>query len=229
MVWTGFSHKPINANSISSRQFGTLKPKDVYQKLLLDSFRRNEITLAGGKPGSGKTLLSLGYLFEQMEKDKIERIVVFCNPVVAKNAAKLGFYPGTVEEKLLSSQVGAILTSKIGSVTEVERMIQDERLILMPAGDSRGYEVPAHSGVYIMEAQNLDVVLLRMILQRIGENCITIVDGDRFEQTDLEIYSGDNNGMSKMSKVFRNHNFFGQVDLKTIYRSKIAGLAEFMK
>ena len=48
----------------------------------------------GGPVGSGKTLLSFGYLFELLEKNKIDRIVIFCNPVVAKNAAKLGYYPG---------------------------------------------------------------------------------------------------------------------------------------
>ena len=56
-----------------------------------------------GKPGSGKSLLALSFLFSLLEDEEIDRIVIFCNPVVAKNAAKLGFYPGTVEEKLLSS------------------------------------------------------------------------------------------------------------------------------
>jgi phosphate starvation-inducible protein PhoH len=77
-----------------------------------------------GKPGSGKTYLAFGYLFSLLEKNKIDRIVVFCNPVVAKNAAKLGFYPGSVTEKLMSSQVGAVLSSKLGSSLEVERLIQ---------------------------------------------------------------------------------------------------------
>jgi phosphate starvation-inducible protein PhoH len=56
-----------------------------------------------GPAGSGKTFIALGYLFSLLEAHEIDRIVVFCNPVVAKNAAKLGFYPGTVEEKLLST------------------------------------------------------------------------------------------------------------------------------
>lgn len=83
--------------------------------MVLDSFYNNEITMVCGKPGSGKSLLALGFLFSQLEHGEIDRIIVFCNPVVAKNAAKLGFYPGTVEEKLLSSQVGGILSSKLGS------------------------------------------------------------------------------------------------------------------
>jgi predicted ribonuclease YlaK len=212
----------------NSKMFGKIVPKDVYQECLLDSFNTNKVTLVGGPAGSGKTFMSLGYLFYLLEKGEIDRIVIFCNPVVAKNAAKLGFYPGTVLEKLLSTQVGAVLSSKLGDITEVERLVNQGSLVLMPAGDSRGYEVPAHSGVYIMESQNLDIVLLRMILQRIGEDCITIVDGDREEQTDMEIYANDNNGMARMSEVFKGSKIFGQVDLKYIYRSEIASIADYM-
>jgi phosphate starvation-inducible protein PhoH len=59
--------------------------------------------MVSGRAGSGKTFLSLAYLFSLLAKGKIDRIVIFCNPVVAKDAAKLGFYPGTVLEKLLST------------------------------------------------------------------------------------------------------------------------------
>ena len=137
---------------------------DNYQLLAADSLCNNQITMLCGKPGSGKTYLAFGYLFSQLEKHQIDRIVVFCNPVVAKNAAKLGFYPGTVLEKLMSSQVGAVLSSKLGDSFEVERLVTEGRLVLIPAGDARGYEVPARSGVYIMESQNLTCDLLRMLL-----------------------------------------------------------------
>lgn len=117
-----------------------------------------------GKPGSGKTYLALGCLFSLLDKHEIDRIIIFCNPVVAKDAAKLGFYPGTKLEKLMETQVGAILSSKLGDSMEVERLIQDGKLVLIPAGDARGYEVPANSGVYIMESQNLTCDLLRMLI-----------------------------------------------------------------
>lgn len=226
--WTGEEFVKIEYPCFTSDHFGEIKPKNIYQKLAMDSMKNNQITLIGGPAGSGKTWLSFGYLFDQLEHNMIDRIVIFCNPVVAKNAAKLGFYPGTQTEKILSSQVGNVLVSKLGSIIEVESLITKGVLQIIPAGDSRGYEVPARSGVYLMEAQNLDTVLLRMLLQRIGEDCKVIVDGDRQEQTDLDIYA-NNNGMRKMSEVFRGESIFGQVDLKTIERSHIAKIAERMK
>jgi phosphate starvation-inducible protein PhoH len=63
----------------------------------------NEITMLCGKPGSGKTTLAFGYLFSALERNQIGRIIVFCNPVVAKDAARLGFYPGTRTEKIMES------------------------------------------------------------------------------------------------------------------------------
>ena len=202
---------------------------DVYQLLAADSLQNNIVTMLCGKPGSGKTYLAFGYLFNQLEKHQIDRIIVFCNPVVAKNAAKLGYYPGTPFEKLMGSQVGMVLSSKLGDVSEVERLVTEGKLVLVPAGDARGYEVPQNSGVYIMESQNLTCDLLRMLLQRVSDNCKVIVDGDYNEQVDMDIYANNNNGMRRMSKVFRGNELYGQVELKNIHRSHIAAIADEMK
>lgn len=43
------------------------------------------------------TYLSLGYLMSQLEKHKIEKIIIFCNPVSTKDAAQLGYLPGTAD------------------------------------------------------------------------------------------------------------------------------------
>lgn len=227
LCWTGQTHRMVKYEVFESVHFGKIKPykDDPYQALLFDSLKTNTLTLVGGPAGSGKSFVALAYLFSQLEKHEIDRIVIFCNPVVAKDAAKLGFYPGTQEEKLLSSQVGNILASKLGSMDEVEKLISQEKLVLMPVGDARGYEVPQHSGVYVMEAQNLNINLIKLILQRIGEDCVCIIDGDRYTQTDLLTYEIEN-GMKRVSDVFKGYNFFGQVDLQNIYRSRLAKVAE---
>ena len=218
----------IKYPTFDSYQFGPIKPKDSYQAIAMDSMLNNKVTLIGGLAGSGKTYLALSALFHKLDRGEIDRIIVFCNPVVARGAAKLGFYPGTRDEKLLGSQVGSILSSKLGDQDRVLQLMEKGILQLIPAGDARGYEVPPHSGVYIMESQNLDIVLLKLLLQRINEDSIVIVDGDRKTQTDLAMYAGESNGMKRMSKIFRGNKIFGQVDLKHIYRSQIAELADLM-
>lgn len=186
------------------------------------------MTMLGGPPGSGKTILALGYLFSQLERGQIDKIIIFCNPAVAKDAVKLGFYKGTVEQKLMQSQIGHILASKLGDIDEVQRLIDNKQLDIIPAGDARGYEIPPNSAVYIIEAQNLTSTLLRMLLQRAADDTTVIIDGDRLEQVDMEAYEQDN-GLKKMIEIFKGQPFYGQVDLKQIHRSEIARIAQNMR
>ena len=69
---------------------------------------------------------------------------------------------------------------------------------------------------------------MKLALQRIGEDSIVIIDGDVDGQVDLAQYAGANNGMKRMSDVFRGQDLYGEVKLKNIYRSRIASIAEQM-
>ena len=90
LCWTGETHRTIYFPKIESEMFGALKPKDEYQRLALDSLYHNKITMLKGSAGTGKTLLSLSYLFHCLENHKIDRIIIFCNTVATRGSAKLG-------------------------------------------------------------------------------------------------------------------------------------------
>ena len=228
LCWTGEGYRPIGYYNFNSEQFGEIKPMrgDVYQALVADSLVKNKITMIKGPAGSGKTMLSLGYLFHLLDRNKINKIVIFCNTVATQNSAKLGYLPGTRDEKLLDSQIGLMLISKIGDRLGVERLIDEGKLVLLPFSDIRGYETEAKSGIYFSEAQNLDIVLIKLGLQRIDNDSICIIDGDSKAQVDDIAFSGHNNGMRRVSKVYRGEKIYGEVELKNIYRSEIARIAE---
>lgn len=175
------------------------------------------------------TYLAFGYMFSLLEKGKIDKIIIFCNTVATRGSAKLGFYPGSRTEKLLDSQIGNLLESKLGGRYIVEELIEKNKLVLLPLSDIRGYDTTGmNAAIYISEAQNLDIELMRLALQRIGEDNICILDGDAQAQVDLSMYAGENNGLRRVSQVFKGQDFYGQVDLQTIYRSKIANIANLM-
>ena len=229
--WTGEEFDRLKFKSFRSRWFGEVRPMkdDVYQMLAADSFSRNNITMIKGPAGTGKSYLSLAYLLNQLEYHKIDKIIIFCNTVATKNSARLGFYPGTRDEKLLDSQIGNLLSSKIGDKTEVERLIAEGKLVLLPLSDIRGYDTSGmNAGIYISEAQNMDVSLMKLALQRIGEDSICIIDGDEKTQVDDISFAGNNNGMKRVSKIFRDTDVYGEVELRKIHRSKIAQIAEKM-
>lgn len=231
LCWTGETHRRLNYKDFQSHWFGSIRPikGDTYQMLLADSLANNQITMVKGPAGSGKTYMSLGYLMYQLENHKIDKIIVFCNTVATKDSAKLGYYPGSRDEKLLDSQIGNLLASKLGGKIAVEQMIQQEKLILLPLSDIRGYDTSGmNAGIYISEAQNMSVSLMKLALQRIGEDSICIIDGDAKTQVDSIEFAGNNNGMKRASEIFRGHSVYGEVELQNIHRSTIAAIAENM-
>ena len=229
--WDGNEFQPIKVPTIKSTLFGTVKQYngDVYQLLALDSFVNNRITMLKGPAGTGKSYLAIGYMLWLLEKHKIDKIVIFANPTPTANAAKLGFLPGTQLEKLTDSSLGNMLGAKFGDKYEIDRLVSEHKLDILPMCDIRGYDTTGlNCAVYITEAQNLDISLMKLALQRIGEDSICIIDGDNAAQVDLAQYAGYNNGMRRLSEVFRGADFYGEVKLQNIYRGRIAKLADLM-
>ena len=229
--WDGCEYQNVKFPTIKSNYFGSVKPYngDIYQQMVLNSLSYNQVTMVKGAAGTGKSYLAIGYLMWLLEKRKIEKIIVFCNTVATANSAKLGYYPGTKDEKLIDSSIGNMLSAKLGDSFGLEQMIAQGKIQLLPLSDIRGFDTNGMSaGVYITEAQNMDISLMKLALQRIGEDSVCIIDGDYNAQVDLSQYAGSNNGMRRMSEVFRGQDFYGEVELQNIYRSRIASIAELM-
>lgn len=227
--YVGGKYEEINSNKPKSEYFGKLAYKDEYQQMALDSLINNQITMIRGAAGTGKSYLSLSYLWYLLESHRIDRIIIFCNTVATIGAAKLGFYPGTRNDKLLDSQIGNFLASKMGDMEKVRQLVEDGKIVLLPLSDIRGYDTSnMKAGIYITEAQNMDIELMKLSLQRIGEDSFCVIEGDDDTQVDVAQYGGNNNGMKRLSEVFRGQDFYGEVTLQYIYRSKIARIAEMM-
>ena len=222
--YTSISDVPFD-----SKMLGKIKAKDVYQRIAMDSLLNNKITAIRGSAGTGKSLLSLGYLFDRLEKNKIDKIIIFCNTVATQGSAKLGYYPGQRDQKLLDSQIGNFLLSKLGGKIAIQQLIDQNRLLLLPMSDIRGFDTTGmKAGIYITQAQNMNIDLMKLAIQRVGEDSILILDGDSKAQVDLDLYAGNNNGLKRVSQVFRGEDVYGQSTLVKIYRSKIAAIAECM-
>lgn len=225
--WDGEKYTQVQYRKFVSNHFGDIRPKnkDPYQMAYMDSLVRNQLTFCTGPAGSGKTQIALAYAFQEYEKGKIDRIVIFANPYVAQGAVKLGFMPGTKVDKLLETSIGSILISKIGDRGHLEDLIARGHIVLMPMGDARGFEVPDNSFVYFSEAQNTSKYLMKLFLQRTNDNCKICVEGD-VRQVDSDRFENDDNGLERAIEVFRGEDYAGCVQLKTIYRGKIARKAE---
>jgi len=226
-VWTDKGFRHIATKRVNSNLLGKLSLKDEYQVCAIDSMFHNKMTMVKGKAGSGKSLLSLSYAISMIEKGVYDKLIIFVNPTPARNSSKLGFYPGTRLEKILETSTGNMLISKIGDRIQLEQLINQNKINILPFCDIRGYDTTNMKAiVYIPEAQNLDIELMKIAIQRIGDDCQLIIDGDYNAQVDLQAFEGNNNGMKRVSEVFRGQSFYGEVELPIIYRSKMAEWAE---
>jgi len=228
--WDGKAFSEVQYKVFQSYQFGKIQPKDKdpYQMCYMDSITRNQLTFATGPAGSGKSLIAFAHAFQELDKGRVSKIVIFTNPWIARSAVKLGFLPGDKTDKLLETSIGSVLISKLGDRIRVEEMVNQHKIILMPMGDCRGYEVPDDSFVYFTEAQNTDIDLMKLFLQRTNDSCKIVVEGDIKAQVDSEQFENGRNGLIRAIEVFAGETYCGHVELQKNYRGRISAKAEEM-
>lgn len=219
----------IDTGDYRTKMFGMFRPKDVYQRFAMDSLKNNKLTLLKGKAGTGKSMIAMNFLFSRLEKGIIEKIIFFVNSPKVRGTSGLGYYKGTKDEKLLDSTIGNFLCSKLGDKEAVIELIDSNQIVLLPMSDIRGYDTSGMKcGVYITEAQNTSIDIMKLALQRIGDDSICVIDGDYSQQVDEVFFEGNKNGMKRLSEIFKGKDFYGEVELQTTYRSKIAEISELM-
>lgn len=234
LKWTGEWMETVGNNKgkitkkINTTKLGAVETKDAYQVMAFDSVKANQVTMLRGKPGTGKTLIAVNTAWNLVEHEEY-RMVIFYNPVPSKDSIELGFYPGDPLQKFLFSSAGNMMKAKFGGLDNLQRSIDSGELEILPFVDLRGWDSTGERPVVvvILEAQNLTTELLKMGLQRIDENSKVVIDGDFEQQIDKAVYENDN-GMSRASEVLRGTDLYGEVKLQTVYRSRLADIADSM-
>lgn len=223
--WDGKEYRILKNYPFSSIYFGEVKPikNDAYQKIAFDSLINNQLTVLRGPSGSGKSYIGLGFLFSLLELGKIDKIIMFVNPMAERNSCRFGFLPGSLIEKILGSQIGNFLASKLGNIEAVYRLIEEHKLEFIATADARGYDTSGmRCGIFMTEAQNSTIDMMKLILERFGEDSIGVLEGDTECQVDHSSYENGNNGLKRVCEVYKGEPYFGTVTLKNCYRSKIA-------
>lgn len=226
LKWSGETYETVRSKPFKSNMFGALKPLDEVQAFAMDSINTNDITVLYGKAGSGKTTLPLNYIMQNIEKGKISKCYIVYSFEPLKGAKTLGYEKGDHIQKLIySAAIGNILASKFGSLDQVEYMINQGTIDIIPTANIRGVEFAADTCVLVTEAQNLDTYTLKTIIQRCKTGCKQIYEGDIIEQKDTNI---QDIGLNRMIEVFKGHESFGCVKLKNCYRSPLSDIADKM-
>lgn len=227
--WDGAIYSPIKRKTFKSMFVDEFEAWDEYQACAIDAVMNHSLVMLRGKAGTAKTQISISYALQQLQAEKINKIVIFSNAMPTANSFYHGLVKGDLKQKLFSSSIGNILMSKLGSFEAIEAMMMTEQLLILPASDIRGFDSNGMKAkIVLTEAQNWNDELLKLAIQRLGEDSSMIIEGDNATQIDSAVSRGNRNGMRKASQVFKGWHDYAEIELQNIYRSEIAARAELM-
>lgn len=176
------SQKQHTQESIFHLEFLNAEQKNSYEV-----FTKNDIVFFIGEAGSGKTFLSTAFALSYFLSKKCKKIAI-TRPVV-EAGEKLGYLPGTADEKLYPYMIPIYdtLDDLVGK-DGLQRESIDKCLDITPIAFLRG-KTFKNSIAILDEAQNATKTQLKLFLTRIGMNSKLLITGDP-KQSDLGATSG---------------------------------------
>src|SRR5437867_5678517 len=171
-------------------------PKSLNQKLYLEAIRDNDLVIAIGPAGTGKTYLAVASAVGHLMEKKVERIIL-CRPAV-EAGEKLGFLPGDMAEKV--DPYFRPLYDALYHLLDRDRAnAQMERgaIEVAPLPFMRGRTLN-NSFVILDEAQNTTSEQMKMFLTRLGNNSKAVITGD---VTQVDLPPGRTSGLIEAQSV----------------------------
>jgi len=164
-----------------------LLPKNDKQAAYIKALKSSPQVIVTGPAGTGKTYIASVYAATLFAKGQIDKIIL-TRPNVAAGRS-LGFFPGTMEEKMapwvipFTDVLEACLGKEVYEIAMRKRQID-----IVPFEVMRGRTFN-RAFVILDEAQNTSPSEMKMFLTRIGEESQVLLNGD-IKQSDLKMTSG---------------------------------------
>ncbi len=171
-------------------------PKSLNQRLYLDAIKDNDMVIAIGPAGTGKTYLAVAAAIGHLAEKRVERIIL-CRPAV-EAGEKLGFLPGDMAEKV--DPYFRPLYDALYHLLDRDRAnAQMERgtIEIAPLAFMRGRTLN-NSFVILDEAQNTTSEQMKMVLTRLGTNSKAVINGD---VTQVDLPPGRTSGLIEAQTV----------------------------
>lgn len=222
-IKTKDNFEEVGYHKIENRQTGIITPRNVEQYCLTELLYRNTpICSVQGVFGSGKSFLLLNYAIQQLEENKINKIVVIPNNSTTHDTIDVGTLPGDLEEKFLP-YLNVLLDFM--PLFQIEEYLSREKIQVIPMAVLRGRNIE-NAIIWTSEAQNLTSDHMKLLLGRVAEGTRLFVDGDPL-QSDKRIFSSKS-GIKLLNNLALTDgaDLFGTVELIKTERSRVAQLAD---
>lgn len=167
-----------------SRRTPNIIPKSLNQEkfylTLCDSTQ--DIVIATGPAGTGKTYLAMQMAVRNLQNNDCERIVL-TRPAVGVDDEQHGFLPGNLVSKMEPWTRPLLdVLREYYRPQDIMAMIEDQIIEISPLAYMRGRTF-SNAWIIADEMQNSTPSQMKMLLSRIGRNSKIVVTGD-VEQTD---------------------------------------------
>jgi len=174
-------------------------PKTPNQRQYLELIEKNDIVVAIGPAGTGKTFLAVAAALKTLREGKVERLIL-TRPAVEAGES-LGFLPGDFQEKInpyltpLYDALYAMLPPD-----RVKKLIDTRVIEIAPLAYMRGRTF-SDAFVILDEAQNTKAVQMKMFLTRLGPRSKLVLTGDI---TQIDLPYDENSGLVEIQRVLKD-------------------------
>jgi phosphate starvation-inducible PhoH-like protein len=171
-------------------------PRNVAQKMYLQSIQDNDITFGIGPAGTGKTFLAVAAAAGALADKSVKRIVL-CRPAV-EAGERLGFLPGDIAEKV-NPYLRPLYDSlyDIIGFEKVEKLMERSIIEIAPLAFMRGRTLN-DAFIILDEAQNTTPEQMKMFLTRLGFGAKAVVTGD---VTQVDLPTGAKSGLRVVRQI----------------------------
>lgn len=175
-----------------------VRARTVNQLLLVNDSKNNDLIIAEGPAGTGKTYTSIALAVKALKEREVKKIILTRPAVEA--GERLGFLPGDMKEKLdpylqpLYDALHDMLPYK-----KLETWLEDGTIQIAPLAYMRGRTLES-AFVILDEAQNATISQLKMFLTRMGVNSKFIMTGDT---TQIDLPRKSDSGLLQAIRILK--------------------------
>ena len=165
----------------------------------IKALKENDIVMALGPAGTGKSFLAVSVAVTLLMEKKIERVILSRPAVEA--GEKLGFLQGDMKEKVdpyLRPLYDALY--ELFGADKIDKKIETGEIEIAPLAFMRGRTLK-NSFAILDEAQNATDTQIKMFLTRIGENSKLVVNGD---PSQIDLINKTHSGLVKSKNILKD-------------------------
>ena len=176
----------------------TIRARTKNQKRLVDDYQSHDLIFATGPAGTGKTYTAIALAVRALKNREVKRLILTRPAVEA--GERLGFLPGDLKDKL--DPYLQPLYDALQDMVPAQRLksyMEDGTIQIAPLAYMRGRTLES-AFVILDEAQNTNLVQLKMFLTRMGNHAKFIVTGDI---TQIDLPNKGDSGLKRAMEILK--------------------------